>query len=86
MANRYENETYIEWYTRKLGTIHQYSGMTIGQLGRKLTTLQRDLGATLVYLRRDPDSETANMMRDLVEPHYDAVVEEIRRWRSERAA
>jgi len=81
-----ENETYIEWYTRKLGSVHQYQEMTPGQLGKSFATLQRDLGATLVYLRRDPDSISVNMMRDLVEPHYDAVVKEIRRWRSERAA
>lgn len=79
MATRaYENETYIEWYTRKLGSIHQYPEMTPGQLGKKLTVLQRDLGATLVYLRHDPDSTAGKMMLDLIEPHYDAVLRECR--------
>jgi hypothetical protein len=86
MANRYENETYIEWYTRKLGTVHQYSEMTPKQLGKKMTVLQRDLGATLVYLRHDSGSTAGKMMLDLIEPHYDAVVKEIRGRRSDKAA
>ena len=86
MAERYENETYIEWYARELGSVHRYSKMTQTQLGRKVSVLQRDLGATLVYLRRDPESIAANMMLNLVEPHYDAVVREIRGRLSDKAA
>jgi hypothetical protein len=86
MANRYENETYIEWYTRKLGSIHRYSEMTPKQLGRKVSELQRDLGATMVYLRHDPNSEAGNMMLNLIEPHYDAAIKESRERWSNKAA
>ena len=78
MAKRYENETYIEWYERKLGTVDRYSKMSLEQLGRKMAALQRDLGATLVYLRRDPASEAGNIMLNLIEPHYQAAVKELR--------
>jgi len=52
--------------------------MAPGQLGRKVAALQRDLGATLLYLRHDPDSLAGNMMVNLVEPHYEAALKESR--------
>ena len=52
--------------------------MTPKQSGRELTTLQRDLGATLVYFRHDPESEAGNLMLNLIEPHYEAVLRECR--------
>lgn len=76
MAKRYENETYIEWYTRKLGSIHGYAEMTPKQLGEKVSVLQRDLGATLVLLRREPDLLTGKEMLGLIEPHYEAAIKE----------
>jgi hypothetical protein len=79
MAKRHENETYFEWYTRKLGSIDRYAKMTPKQLGRELAVLQSDLGATLVYLRRDPESITGNELLRLIEPHYEAVLKEWRR-------
>ena len=79
MAKRYENETYIEWYARNLGSIHSYPEMTPEQLGRKASGLQRELGATLVYLRHDPDSLAGNEMLKMIEPHYEAALKESRR-------
>ena len=60
--------------------------MTPKQPGRKRTALQWDLGANLVYLRSDPDSIAGNMMLNLIEPHYEAVVKEIRGSRADKAA
>jgi len=33
MAKRYENETYIEWYARNLGSVHSYSKDGAGAVG-----------------------------------------------------
>lgn len=72
MAKPYENETYIEWYTRKFGSIHAYPELTQEELGRRRTRLQCDLGAILIYLRHDPASVLANEMLALLETHYEA--------------
>jgi hypothetical protein len=79
MAKRYENETWIEWYRRELGTIDRYREMTLTQLSQKVSQLQRELGSALVHLRRDPNSLTGKEMLDLVEPHYLAALKELRR-------
>ena len=78
MAKRYENETYIEWYARNLGSIHSYPEMTPEQLGQKVSGLQRELGATLVYLRHDQASLAGREMLNLIEPHYEAALKECR--------
>jgi len=78
MAKQYENETYIEWFERKLGNVDRYPKMTVEQLGRKVRKLHRDLAATVLYLRRDPDSEAGNLMLNKIEPHYEAALKELR--------
>jgi hypothetical protein len=77
MAKR--NETYTEWYARKLGSVDRYSTMTVDELGRKLKKLQGDFGAILVQHRKFPSDSHVKEMLNIVEPHYEEVVKQLRK-------
>ena len=74
-----DGETYTEAYARNLGPITDYAKMPEKQLIDRWHFLLRELGTTLVMLRREPDSITGKEMLAVVEPHHAAAVKECRR-------
>jgi hypothetical protein len=86
MAKQFEDETDIEWYARKLGSVHCYTKLTPGQLRRKLSALERDYRAIQNHLKSDPDSIFGNEISDLIAPHYEAIMKECRKRSLRKAA
>lgn len=74
-----DDETYTECYARTLGPVDRYLKMTPKQLGRRLADVQRELGACLIILRKEPESITANELVSVLESHCEAVGKEFRK-------